>query len=117
MAINTGSFAAGQGDIQGAIQQAIQRRQQGGQQVPALSQQSAESTGQPSQIVPDASGASGGLPQPTAGPGGVEEVPDDEKMVIVKGLLDRLKMLGNIDRDQTKPAPPVGGGGHINQRA
>ena len=85
------------GSMQGqdALQQAIARRQQGGQTISPLSQ--VPSGEQPSQTPPP-----GQVAQPQAKP------PASESELIVKGLTQRLQAISEVDKAQMAPKPMGG---------
>jgi len=103
---NTGSFMAGDPQGQAAVQAAIAARQ-GGTSAPQLSQQGQMMGPEPVQSPVEAQ--SQGMAQPMVAP------QDEEKLMIVKGLTDRLKSISKAEADSVKmegspQQAPVGGG-------
>jgi len=84
----------------GAIMRALQRRQ-GGNPQPALEQQGpggASPAVQPPNITTATPSA---VPQGVSAQGS-QPVPDDEKILIIKALRDRLKAISNVEQGQAQ---------------
>ncbi len=107
MANQFGSFGAATGSTD-SIKAALQRRNLGGS-VGQLDQISAGAPGSPDvspSTIPSTAGGGGASPTATEQR---PTIPEDEKIIISKGLVKRLDQLGKIDlASSAPPTAPIG---------
>jgi len=113
--VATGSFQAGNQEATQAVQQAIQARQQGGQQVPQLSQGATSQPQAPGQVSSQAIPA-GMAPQAQ---GQSAQPPATDTQMILKAMDQKLRSISKVEEhqagivkapSQSPQAAPVGGG-------